>query len=44
MESSFTKNQVKPGDIDYVYDKQVDFSKGEKLESGWDSSEEDFWE
>ncbi|XP_068216185.1 centrosomal protein of 19 kDa-like [Palaemon carinicauda] len=48
MENSFEKNQVKPGDPDYKYDKQVDFSCDDKAEAGWDSpeggsQEDDFW-
>ena len=46
MDLNFKKNQVKIGDADFVYDKQVDFSKEDKVESGWDDEngeEEDFW-
>ncbi|XP_042858988.1 centrosomal protein of 19 kDa-like [Penaeus japonicus] len=43
MDSTFQKNQLKPGDQGYEYDKQVDFDNVEKVEAGWDSSEEDFW-
>ena len=47
MDLNFRKNQVKVGDEDFVYDKQVDFSKESKIESGWDDDddrdEEDFW-
>ncbi|XP_063597253.1 centrosomal protein of 19 kDa-like [Penaeus indicus] len=43
MDDTFQKNQLKPGDPGYEYDKQVDFDTAEKLEAGWDSSEEDFW-
>ncbi|XP_066941723.1 centrosomal protein of 19 kDa-like isoform X2 [Macrobrachium rosenbergii] len=47
MENSFEKNQVKPGDPDYEYDKQIDFASDNKAEAGWDSpggsQEDDFW-
>ncbi|XP_059094485.1 centrosomal protein of 19 kDa-like [Tigriopus californicus] len=48
MDVTFQKKQVKAGDPDFIYDKQVDFSDAAKLESGWDSQEakeeeEDFW-
>ncbi|XP_076052942.1 centrosomal protein of 19 kDa-like [Oratosquilla oratoria] len=43
MESSFTKNQLKPGDENYEYDKQVEYDTSEKVEAGWDSSNEGDW-
>ena len=53
MDVNFHKNQVKVGDPDFEYDKQVDFgSGGEKVESGWDEEAgagadggggDDFW-
>ncbi|XP_037796433.1 centrosomal protein of 19 kDa-like [Penaeus monodon] len=43
MDNTFQKNQLKPGDPGYEYDKQVDFDTAEKVEAGWDSFEEDFW-
>ena len=47
MDINFEKNRIQPGDKDYVYDKQVDFDKVDKVESGWDDNEEnedsDFW-
>jgi len=36
MEVLFEANQVKPGEPNYEYDKEVDFELG-KVESGWDS-------
>ena len=39
MDKDFEKNRVKPGDADFVYDKEVDFNEG-KIESGWDDDEE----
>lgn len=43
MSSSFEKNQLKPGDPGYEYDKQVEFDTSEKVEAGWDSPDDDFW-
>jgi centrosomal protein CEP19 len=47
MDQTFNKNRIKPGDPEFVYDKQVDFDKNvnEKVESGWDAEESDdlFW-
>ena len=47
MDMNFNKNQIKQGDPEFVYDKQVDFDQGAKVESGWDEDgaeeEEDFW-
>ena len=40
MENTFEKHQTKPGDEDYVYDKEVEF--GEAVETcEWDSDESD---
>ena len=36
MNTLFERNQIKPGDRDYVYDKEMDFDEP-KIESGWDS-------
>lgn len=36
MDVGFNKNQVKPGDPGYVYDKVVDFSKQPKEDNSWD--------
>ena len=36
MNEVFERHQVKPGDKDYVYDKEMDFD-APKIESGWDS-------
>jgi len=49
MDVLFVKNQVKPDEPEFEYDKQKDF-EGEKIESGWDEAEglddneQDFWE
>ena len=44
MNLLFEKNRVKPGDEGYIYDKEIDFGDGPKMESGWDtdSSMSDF--
>ena len=39
MNIVFESNRVKPGDEGYVYDKEVDFDVGPKMESGWDSDD-----
>lgn len=44
MEVEFKKKQIKPGDLGFVYDKEVNFDTP-KIESGWDdgnSSESEF--
>lgn len=41
MESSFSHNQLVPGDPGYEYDSRVEFEGG--VTAGWDSGE-DFWE
>lgn len=43
MNSSFEKNQLKPGDPGYEYDKQIEYDTTEKVEAGWDSPDDDFW-
>lgn len=46
MDIDFEKNRIRPGDKDFVYDKEVEFNEG-KIESGWDDdndySDPDFW-
>jgi len=44
MESSFSENQVVPGDAEYEYDKRVDFDACDS--AGWDSEGDSgqFWE
>ncbi|XP_020607841.1 centrosomal protein of 19 kDa-like [Orbicella faveolata] len=39
MDKDFEKNRIKPGDEDFVYDKEVEFNEG-KIESGWDDDDE----
>ena len=39
MDVLFESNRLKPGDEGYVYDKEVDFDVGPKMESGWDSDD-----
>jgi centrosomal protein CEP19 len=43
MDEKFHKNQLKPGDPGFQYDKRVDFSKkaGGKKDTSWDEDEED---
>jgi hypothetical protein len=31
---------LKPGDPGFVYDKRIDFSKGPKVDDGWDESDD----
>jgi len=40
MNTLFMKNQTKPGDKDFVYDKQEDFHP--HVENDWDEDEENF--
>ncbi|EEB10572.1 conserved hypothetical protein [Pediculus humanus corporis] len=51
MDTLFIKNQIKKDDVDFVYDKRIQFS-GEKINSDWDfdlndnnnnNNNEDFW-
>ena len=37
MDQLYEANRLKPGDKGYEYEKEKDFSGGEKIESGWDS-------
>ena len=37
MDVLFEVNKIKPGDPEYVYDKEVEFQRKEIDESGWDS-------
>merc|ERR1712226_1824262 len=39
MEETFEKNQIKPGDPIYVYDKEVNFDEVEKVDCDWDMDE-----
>ena len=38
MDIDFEKNRIRPGDKDFVYDKEVEFNEG-NIESGWDDGE-----
>ena len=40
MEEEFEKNAIKPGDPNWVHDKQVDFGDAEE-DCGWDEEEDD---
>ena len=39
MDKDFEKNRIRPGDVDFVYDKEVEFNGG-KIESGWDDEDD----
>ena len=39
MDVLFEANRVKPGDEEWVYDKQVNFDEEDKVSCGWDSSD-----
>lgn len=39
MDKDYQKNFIKKGDKDFVYDKQVDFSKVAKVDASWDEDE-----
>lgn len=41
MDTVFQANQLKPGDSNYIYDKEVEFD-GPKIESGWDSGDDSY--
>jgi len=43
MEEVFTKNAVKPGDKDFVYDKKVEFGDADE-ENSWDEDVEDYFD
>ena len=36
MNKTFEANRKLPGDEGYEYDVEIDFDKGDKIESGWD--------
>lgn len=40
MNKDFEANRIKPGDPDYVYDKEVEFN-GAKVKSDWDDDDDD---
>lgn len=42
MEKDFVKNQKKPGEEGFEYDKRVEFKPKVKVDSGWDDSEDNF--
>lgn len=46
MDEKFNKNQLKPGDAAFVYDKVIDFSKKQKGEGdpSWDEDVEDYFD
>ena len=41
MDEKFNKNQLKPGDSGFVYDKRIEFKKDtKKLDTSWDADED----
>ncbi len=46
MDQNFHKNQLKPGDKGFVYDKVVEFKKDEKkkLDTSWDEDVDDYFD
>jgi hypothetical protein len=44
MDENFNKNQLKPGDPGFVYDKQVDFTKKGRQDTSWDEEVEDYFD
>ncbi|XP_075243003.1 uncharacterized protein LOC142337562 isoform X2 [Convolutriloba macropyga] len=36
MEETFEKHRILPGDPNYIYDKEVNFDEGDKLDCDWD--------
>lgn len=41
MDENFSKNQLKPGDKGFQYDKRVTFDKDDLEENSWDEDEEE---
>lgn len=42
MDKQFTKNQLKPGDPGFQYDKRITFEKGESLDDdSWNEDDEE---
>uniref|UniRef100_A0A6P8IKQ6 Centrosomal protein of 19 kDa n=1 Tax=Actinia tenebrosa TaxID=6105 RepID=A0A6P8IKQ6_ACTTE len=40
MDIDFEKNRIKPGDDDFMYDKEIEFPDTGKVESGWDEEDD----
>lgn len=43
MDENFSKNQLKPGDAGFVYDKRVEFTKSNnnnKMDTSWDENDD----
>ena len=41
MDEIFQKNKLTPDDPNYVYDKEVNFDQGDKIECDWDDDDEE---
>ena len=46
MDQNFSKNQLKPGDPGFVYDKRVEFTKkaNDKVDESWDEGVDDYFD
>lgn len=40
MDIDFERNRIKPGDEDFMYDKEIEFPDTGKIESGWDEDDD----
>jgi centrosomal protein CEP19 len=41
MDEKFHKNQLKPGDAGFEYDKRIDFTKKPAADTSWDEGDVD---
>lgn len=40
METEFQKNNLKPGDKGFIYDKRIEFTRnGDKMDNSWDEED-----
>lgn len=45
MDENFSKNQLKPGDPGFVYDKRVEFTKkAVEADASWDEGVDDYFD
>lgn len=46
MDEKFKKNQLRPGDSGFVYDKRVEFKPAgnNKLETSWDENDDEYFD
>lgn len=46
MDENFSKNQLKPGDSGFEYDKRVEFkpSTNTKMDTSWDENDNDYFD